>query len=259
MGAVGRNRTTSRKPFSACAARTSSISRVCCQRWRRLASRVVSAAAMRQAIGTDGSPSAAGESRASRVSVSCACTSLSAVISARIWLARTRRVVAGDASAAASGGIAQDRRCRFEPQDLARGDAGAGGKGAAVAPRQRLRTGIAMGQSRCAEQRLVPGVDGGGVGRCTGDQRRRRRRPLLVQHEADARRRQGKDGRALRQAGEELARARIARPVEDDRIKPRRARQPSGRAEPREVERTRRLGRRDRRVHASASAEISRA
>ena len=49
---------------------------------------------------------------------------------------------------------------------------------------------------------------------------------LLVQHEADARRRQRKDGRALGQAGEELVRPRIARPVEDDRIKSRRARQP---------------------------------
>ena len=82
---------TSRKPFSACAARTSSISRVCCQRWRRLASRVASAAAMRAgerrrelAQRRRREPGQQGRGVERR-------TSSSAVISARIWSARTRQ------------------------------------------------------------------------------------------------------------------------------------------------------------------------
>jgi hypothetical protein len=45
-----------------------------------------------------------------------------------------------------------------------------------------------------------------------------------VQHEADTWRCQRKDGRAFGQAGEELVRPRVARPIEDDRIEARRAR-----------------------------------
>jgi len=48
-----------------------------------------------------------------------------------------------------------------------------GGKGAAVAQRQRLGAGIAVRHSWRAEQRFVPRVDGSGVGRRIGDQRLR--------------------------------------------------------------------------------------
>jgi hypothetical protein len=74
---------------------------------------------------------------------------------------------------AAAGGVAQDWRRRFEPENLSGGHAGAGGKGPAVTPRQRLGVGIAVRHSRGAEQRLVPRVYGSGVGRCIDDKRLR--------------------------------------------------------------------------------------
>ena len=82
-------------------------------------------------------------------------------------------------------------------------------------------------------------------------------RGAVMQHETDAGRAELEHGGAFRQLGQETAAAGMALAIEDHAIKASGARQAAGRGEAREVEVA--LGRRGRRVHAPASARISRA
>ena len=95
-----------------------------------------------------GAPASRARTAGSSVAVSIATTSLSPAISARIWLASTRRVVGEGCPAPpprdTAGSASRASSHRFCP----RGHAGAGGEGAAVARRQWLGLGIAMGHSR---------------------------------------------------------------------------------------------------------------